>query len=133
VGKEPTVSFHQVLEACRSVPEAGVRGWEDVYRMDIRPARGMLKVTANNNWEIQLDTRTGEVLQVAYRRSDVIEAIHDGSWFHDWAKLGIFLPAGLTLFLLWCTGMYLFWLPIVVRRRSRAARATQVTQPKISG
>lgn len=125
-GKEPAITFDQVLEICRNVPEAQVRQWDDINRIDVRPSRGMLKVWARNNWEIQIDTKTAEVLQVAYRRSDMIEAIHDGSWFHDAAKLWIFLPAGITLFLLWITGMYLFFLPPVVRwqrkRHSKGAR-----------
>jgi uncharacterized iron-regulated membrane protein len=122
-GKEPAVSWDQVLEVCRGVPEAQVQSWADINRVDVRPSRGMLKVWARNNWEVQIDGQTGEVLQVAYRRSDTIEAIHDGSWFHEGAKLWLFLPAGLTLLLLWFTGMYLFWLPIVVRwRRKRASQ-----------
>jgi hypothetical protein len=123
VGKEPAVSFQQILEACRGVPEAGVRGWEDVDRVDVRPGRGMLKVTSRSRWEVQIDTQTGAVLQAAYRRSDLIESIHDGSWFHDGVKLWVFLPAGATLLLLWLTGMYLFLLPILVRRRR--GRATE--------
>jgi uncharacterized iron-regulated membrane protein len=124
-GQDLVLSLPRVLEICQSVPEAEVRTWADVYRIDVRPSRGMLKVTAANNWEVQIDTATGEVLQVAYRRSDVIEAIHDGSWFHDAAKLWVFLPAGATLLLLWVTGLYLFVLPYWVkwRRPPRAAVA----------
>ena|SRR5687768_13274799 len=120
---QPAVSFSRILESCRSVPEAGIRTWEDVDRVDVRPSKGMLKVVARNRWEIQLDSATGEVLQVSYRRSDLIESIHDGSWFHDAAKLWLFLPAGAGLLLLWLTGIYLFLLPIRVRRRKAAALA----------
>lgn len=126
-GKEPAISFDQVLEACRAIPQAQIQEWENINRIDVRPGRGILKVTAKNNWEIQIDTKTGEVLQVAYRRSDIIEAIHDGSWFHDKAKLLIFLPAGATLLLLWLTGIYLFALPIMARQRRR--RSGRVQQP----
>lgn len=120
VGGAPALSLAQVVEICSQVPEAQVRTWEDIQRVDVRPAKGMLKVWAKSGWEIQLDTATGELLQVAYRRSDLIEAIHDGSFFHRWVKLGIFLPAGVVLLLLWLTGLYLFFLPIL--RRRRAAR-----------
>jgi hypothetical protein len=116
------VSLPQVLEACRGVPEAAVRTWDDVSRIDVRPSRCLVKVTAVNNWEVQIDAATGAVLQSAYRRSDVIEAIHDGSWFAGWVKTGVFLPAGVVLALLWLTGVYLFWLPIAVRRRKRRPR-----------
>ena len=122
-GGEPTISFARVLEACRTVPAAQVSSWRDVRRIDVRPDRGMLKVWAQNGWEVQIDTATGVVLQAAYRRSDLIEAIHDGSWFHPWIKYGLFLPAGLTLLGLWITGWYMFLLPYRVRRRIRRAEA----------
>jgi uncharacterized iron-regulated membrane protein len=122
VGTSPTVTFDQILAVLRTVPEAGIRDWSDVDRIDVRPSRGMLKVRANNEWEVQLDAATAEVLQVAFRRSDLIESIHDGSFFHERAKLWIFLPAGVVLLGLWLTGMYLFGLPLVVRRRKRARR-----------
>ena len=115
IADEPGISFDQVLEICRGIPEAEVEEWSDINRIDVRPSRGMLKVWAKSNWEIQIDTKTAQVLQVAYRRSDLIESIHDGSWFHDAAKLSLFLPAGITLLLLWITGMYLFILPYYVR------------------
>ncbi len=132
VGTDPAISFDQILEICRNVPSAEVRQWDDINRIDVRPSRGMLKVSAKNNWEVQIDSKTGEVLQVAYRRSDVIESIHDGSWFHDVVKLWVFLPTGATLLTLWITGIVLFFLPMVVRwkrnRRLIAAKAQAVEE-----
>lgn len=125
-GKEPVVSFAKILELCRGIPEAQVASWEDVHRIDVRPGRGLVKVVAKNHWEVQIDSHTGEVLQVAYRRSDIIESIHDGSWFHSWAKLGLFLPSGIVLLLLWVTGIYLFFLPILRKRRKRAEEAVRI-------
>lgn len=122
VEREPRLSLPEILAACRTVPEAGIRDWSDIHRVDVRPARHMLKVTSVSRWEIQLDTHSGEVLQVAYRRSDLIESLHDGSWFSDRVKYGLFLPAGVTLLLMWATGMYLFVLPFWLRaRRGRRA------------
>nr|NIP93153.1 PepSY domain-containing protein [Akkermansiaceae bacterium] len=76
-----TLSFDRILAIARTVPEAEIKDWADVDRLDVRPARKMLKVRANNRWEIQLDAGSGEILQVAYRRSDLIESLHDGSFF----------------------------------------------------
>lgn len=111
------LDFPRILAICQTVPEAQIQSWEDISRLDVRPGRGLLKVAAKNNYEIQLDTATGKVLQVAYRRSDLIEALHDGSWFHDAVKLWVFLPSAIVLLGLWVTGIYLFWLPIGARRR----------------
>jgi hypothetical protein len=117
--KELVLSFDEILEVCRTVPEAEIDGWGDIDRLDVRPSKGMLKVRADNRWEIQLDTRSGEVLQVAYRRSDLIETLHDGSFFHDRVKLFVFLPSAVILLVLWLTGIYLFVLPYLVRATRR--------------
>jgi len=118
-GKTAALSLPQILEIAKSVPEAEIESWDDINRLDVRPSRGMLKVSAKNHWEIQIDTETGAILQTAYRRSDLIESIHDGSFFHDSIKMWIFLPSGIILLILWLTGMYLFILPIWVRRRRK--------------
>jgi uncharacterized iron-regulated membrane protein len=119
----PAIAFDAILAAVRSVPEAAVQTWDDVDRLDVRPDRGIVKVQARSRWEVQVDIVTGEIVQVAYRRSDLIESIHDGSWFHDKAKLWIFLPAAAVVAGLWLTGMYLWALPIVMKRRGRIRRA----------
>jgi len=119
---ERMVTLPQLLSVCRTVPEAGVQEWEDITRVDFRPKRGLIKVITKKDWEIQVNAETGAVLQTAYRRSDVIEAMHDGSWFHDLAKDFLFLPSGVALLLLWITGMYLFALPIWVRARKKRAK-----------
>jgi uncharacterized iron-regulated membrane protein len=119
-GVEPAIPFDRILEVAASVPEAEVASWEDIDRLDVRPDRGVVKVRSKTRWEVQIDTNTAEILQVAYRRSDLIESLHDGSFFHDKVKLWVFLPAGLILIGLWVTGVYLWLLPHLVRRRRRA-------------
>ncbi len=120
----PTIGFDAILAAAASVPEAEIESWEDIERLDVRPARGIVKVRGKTRWEVQVDTATGEVLQVRYRRSDLIESIHDGSWFHNKAKLWLFLPTGLLLLGLWLTGVYLWILPIWAKRSGRDRRAS---------
>lgn len=128
-GTAPLISFDQMLAAARAVPEAGVASWDDVTRLDVRPARGLVKVQTRGDIEVQLDAGTGAVMQVAIRRSDLIESFHDGSFFGEWAKLGVFLPSGVALLVLWATGLYLFVLPRLVRRRKRAAGAVVAAKP----
>lgn len=117
VGGDPSVSFDRILAAAISVPEAQVASWADVDRLDVRPSKGIVKVRGRSDVEVQVDTATGEVVQVMRRRSDLIESIHDGSWFHDRVKLWVFLPAGAILLIMWFTGIYLWLLPYLVRRR----------------
>lgn len=115
-GGAPSISFDRILGATRSVSEAGIFDWSDIERLDVRPDNGMVKVRGKNRWEVQVDTRTGEVLQSALRRSDLIEDIHVGSFFHDTVKLWIFLPVAVILLCLWATGFYLFLLPYLRRK-----------------
>ena len=119
----PAIDFAQLMTALKSTEALGVTGWDDVDRIDVRPGRGIAKVTLINRWEAQIDLGTGAVLQTAYRRSDLIESIHDGSFFAgDWTKLGLFLPAGVVLMLLWMTGMWMVWVPFINKRRKRAEK-----------
>ena len=125
-GTAPVIDLPWLLASVSSVAELGVRSWDDVNRVDLRPGRGIAKVWLHNGWEVQVDLGTGRVLQAAYRRSDLIESIHDGTFFGgNWTKLGIFLPAGLVFLLLWLTGVWMFWSPIAARRRAAAAAREQ--------
>lgn len=115
-----TLSFDEILAAVRDDPKAReteITSWADVDRLDVRIDRGVVKVRGKNRWEVQVDTGSGAVLQVAYRRSDLIESIHDGSWFHDSVKLWIFLPTAVILLGLWVTGIYLWLLPHLAKRK----------------
>ena len=117
VGTELAIGFERILEAAKTVPEAEIESWEDVDRLDVRPAKGVVKVRCKNRYEVQIDTETAEILHVAFRRSDLIESIHDGSYFNDHFKLWVFLPAGIVLATLVITGLHLFLLPYLARRK----------------
>ena len=119
ISNDPSISFEQILDIAKTIKEAEISSWEDIDRLDVRIGKGIVKVRSNNRWEIQIDTHSGEVTQVAYRRSDLIEQIHDGSWFHDKVKLWIFLPSGIILFVLWITGFYMVLSPYIVKWRKK--------------
>jgi uncharacterized iron-regulated membrane protein len=128
-GTSPSLGLEDILDRVRSVDELKVTGWDDVRRLEVRPGNGMAKVWLQNGWEVQVDLGTGRVLQSAYRRSDLIESLHDGSFFAgNFSKLGIFLPTGVALLLMWATGLWMFWLPFSVRRR-RAKAALAPVRP----
>jgi len=119
INQSPAINFEQILLAGQQTELAQISDWSDIDRIDIRPGKGVAKIRAKSGWEVQLDTETGEVLHIAYRRSDLIESIHDGSFFSDGVKLYIFLPTGILLIIMWGTGIYLFLLPRLRKRRPR--------------
>ncbi|MFY7922014.1 MAG: PepSY domain-containing protein [Gemmatimonas sp.] len=119
----PSVSMQQIFDAASSVRQTEIRSWDDIDRLDVRPGKGIVKVAAVNHWEVQVDLASGKVLQSAYRRSDLIEQMHDGSWFHEVAKLWVFLPSAVVVLGLWVTGIYLFLLPFRARAKKRERHA----------
>jgi uncharacterized iron-regulated membrane protein len=124
--KRLALEFDQILAVARTIPETQIETWANVDRLDVRPGKGMVKVRAKNRWEIQIDANMGAVLQVSYRRSDLIENIHDGSFFGDYVKLLVFLPSALVAIALWITGMVLFFHPYQVKWKRRIARAARL-------
>lgn len=120
-----TVDWEQILLAAKSNASADVESWSDIDRLDVRPGKGIVKVRCKNGWELQLDSDTGDTLSSAYRRSDVIESLHDGSFFTDVAKLWLFLPNGIVLLILWFTGAYLWYLPYMIKS-SKSKKKIQV-------
>lgn len=115
----PDIGFQKILDISSSDQQAGISSWEDIDRLDVRPDDGIVKVRSAEGWELQIDLGTGEILSSMKRRADLIESIHDGSWFHDQAKLWIFLPSAIVVTILWITGIYLFFLPYFAKRQNR--------------
>ena len=119
ISSTPSLSFEQVLKVVKTVERAQINNWNDIERLDIRPGKGVIKIRANNRIEIQIDGKTGEVLQVAQRRSDLIESIHDGTFLQKNANLWLMLPVALSAIFVLVTGVILFCLPYLKRQRVR--------------
>ncbi|AOY83732.1 PepSY-associated TM helix domain-containing protein [Moorena producens JHB] len=101
-GTVPEVEFVQVLDTARQMPEYGVENWKDVWRVYVYPNKGITTIRAKNRQEFQIDSTTGEVLQVAIRRTDWLEDIHEGKWHK--LNLWLFLPVHVLSLFLWVTG-----------------------------
>ena len=101
-GTVPSLEFARVLETARQYPEYGVKDWEDVWRVYVYPNQGITTIRAKNKQEFQIDSSTGEVLQVALRRTDWLEDVHEGKWMG--LNLWLFLPVHILSLVLWLTG-----------------------------
>jgi uncharacterized iron-regulated membrane protein len=124
-GTVPSLDLEEILVSMHGISDLKVLGWDDVNRIDVRPSRALAKVWLKNGWEVQVDLGTGRILHSAYRRSDLIESIHDGSFFAgNWSKFGIFFSTGLALLILLLSGLYMFWQPISAKQRVRKLRDT---------
>ena len=117
--KTPTIKFEQILSSAKSFPQANIKNWDDISRLDVRPSKGVIKIRAKNNWEVQIDHNSGKILQTAFRRSSIIESIHEGQFFHQYISLGVFFPSAVILLILWITGLYLFIIRFTRKKQNK--------------
>jgi uncharacterized iron-regulated membrane protein len=97
--------------------------WE-LDRIDVRTEKGLVKFTFKDSfWEIQLDASNGNMLQTAYRYSDIFEKIHDGSIIdmffgikNSIFKLLYCTIMGVSLFGFTITGFWLWFGPKLMRK-----------------
>lgn len=116
------VGFSQILEATRSVPEAGIASWEDVAQIDVRPRTGQIRVRAKrDHWEVQIDGSTGAVLGAGKRRVAWFTSLHEGAFFGDTVRYAIFFPSALGALFLLLSGLVLFLAPHLRRRPASPA------------
>lgn len=98
----------------------------ELDRIDIRKELGMVKfIFVASNWEVQLDGATGEPLQIAKRRSDLLENIHDGSILAEVVgnsravKIIYTSTMGISLLLFSVTGFWMWYGPKRMRKLRR--------------
>ncbi len=119
----PETTLSELYAVAAAVPELEMTSWTAFDRIDIRSDRGIAKFIAENRWEVQIDLVTLEILSLEYRRSDLFEQIHDGSFFGKGVKTFVFLPVGVILLMLWATGIWLFVEPYLKRWKRKKRRA----------
>lgn len=121
------VSVDRAVQAAFALGIPELQEKKHIDRIDYRPKSNVYKIVSKEGYhEVQVDGKTGQVVQRAHRIDQFVEDIHDLSLFADWMN-GYFLPmVGVGLFLLGLTGVIIFFVPVVRRVRARrllAARA----------
>jgi len=121
------ISLAQVCAIATSQGHPDFQSLDDIDRIDVRPGKRVAKVRSEHHQaEIQIDLVTGAVLSVDVRRSDLIEQIHDGSFFGNWFKNWVMLAVGVGVIFFVVSGLYL-WLEPKARRRRRAGIAKEIS------
>jgi len=122
----PVLPMAEPLKQATSTPQAQNFDWHQFERIEFKPSKGIIKFVTPALWEIQIDPTTGKILSVEKRRSDLIESLHDGSFFGDFVKYFLSFPTAIILILLSFTGLYMFFLPIMKKKiRKRKAPVRQ--------
>jgi len=117
---EDFISTRKLVEIVLSQDGTNFRSLEDIDRIDFRPGKRVFKVQSKHNYaEIQVDAVTGEILSTAWRPSDMLENMHDGSYYADWLHATLMPVAGGGLVLLSVSGLYLWLAPKVRKRRQK--------------
>ncbi len=101
-----------------------------IDRIDVRPQQGVAKIRfADHFTELQIDGKTGAILAVSQRNSDIVEMIHDGSLLDyllgtdsDGIKLLYTTLLSLGLILLSFSGFWLWINPKRIRKAKATAR-----------
>lgn len=101
--------------------------WDEIDRIDVRPGKGLAKVITDDAIEYQIDLHTLDVLSTGHRGADVVEKVHDGTFFADAAKYLLMIPSGIALLILWITGVYLFFLTQVQKFRKKTGKQASAT------
>ncbi|MCH8275879.1 MAG: PepSY domain-containing protein [Armatimonadetes bacterium] len=114
------VSIQLATEAAFAAGLADLQSTSDIDRVDYRPAQNVYKIRSRRGYhEVQVCGKTGEVLQVAQRNDQLVEDIHDMSYFAEILHT-YWLPAvSVLLFSMAITGVTIFTVPIVRRIRFR--------------
>lgn len=105
--KTPHLAFDKVLLIGKSIPEAAINSWKDVHSIDVRPNKGLLRLRSKNNFEIQLNVETGEILHKGIRRTGFLISLHEGTWFGPVIKNSIFLLSSILFCVLLASGTIL--------------------------
>ena len=101
---------------------------DDIDRIDFRPGKRVHKVRSRHNHsEIQVDAVTGAILSRDWRPSDLLEDLHDGSFYARWAH-AYFMPlVAIALAFMVGSGIYIWAWPVLQRRKRRRAAARAAT------
>jgi uncharacterized iron-regulated membrane protein len=122
------VSVNEAAEAAFALGLPMLKDVKDIDRIDYRPKSNVFKVVSKTGYkEVQVDGATGRVLNVAQRNDQFIEQLHDFSWFHDYANMYGLPVVALALLFLAGSGIGIFFVPILRRRKFKKTQKPQAT------
>jgi len=114
------ITNQQLFQTVFSQAHEDFQAIEDIDRVDFRPGKRVFKVRSKKNHaEMQIDAVTGDILSIAKRNSDLIESLHDGSFFGGFVHLFIMPVMAVATGFLTVTGLYVWMAPIVKRRSKK--------------
>ena len=112
-----SISMEKVLDIALNVNKNELKSVNDIKRIEFQPKSKIYKVRTKKGFDIQIDMSTGKVLRAEKNIASTILSIHTGAYFGNWFKTYLVTGASVALIITSITGIYLFFLPIVRRRK----------------
>jgi uncharacterized iron-regulated membrane protein len=110
------ISIESAGKAAFAVGLANLKALDDVDRFELHAGKSIYKITSKENFhEVQVDAKTGKVLSVAKRNDQLIEKIHDMSFFSGFTYDYLLPLVSISLLFLGLSGIYMFFTPVYRR------------------
>tara|TARA_E500000318_G_C3508961_1_gene191500 strand:- start:291 stop:764 length:474 start_codon:yes stop_codon:yes gene_type:complete len=127
VSNAPSLPIERISEIAQTYIIENTDLDPEINRIDIRLTKGAAKVRFEHHYsEVQVGIKSGEILSVKTRTSDIIEQIHDGSIIDfffktssDQVKKTYVTLTCLGLMILSVTGFYLWLNPKRIKNRKK--------------
>ncbi len=114
------ITIEHLVDAVLAENHPDFQSADDIDRVDFRLSKRVHKVhSKHHHAEIQVDAVTGKVLSTDWRPSDLIESIHDGSFFAEWVHDYLMPVVAVALAFLVGSGVYLWLIPTLRKRRNK--------------
>lgn len=97
----------------KSLPQ---KNWSSII---LKPSKGIYQLRSTDGFEFHVNALNGKLLNQGAKRTGLFIRLHEGSFFGDWARKSIFLPAALGLLFLWFSGVFLFFKITLKRIKSK--------------
>lgn len=98
----------------KGIPE--LKSLDDIDRFELHTGKGVFKITSKTGYhEVQVHAVTAEVLSVSKRNDQMVEDIHDLSFFNEGFRETVLPVVALCLITLGISGIIMFFTPIYRR------------------
>jgi uncharacterized iron-regulated membrane protein len=131
VNEAEIISVEEAVKAAYARGHKELQSLDDIDRVDYRPGDNIFKVISNDGYiEIQVDGKTGKVLSDSFRNDQLMEDIHDLSFFADLAHAWLLPAVAIGLATLAITGVTLFLTPVYRRWQFNKTGVVKKRNPK---
>jgi len=114
------VGMQEVADAAFSAGFKELQKMEDIDRLEFHAEDRIFKVISKKGYrEVQVDGATGKVLSTGQRNDQLLEDLHDLSFFADAAHSWGLPAVAVGLFVLSCSGLVMYLVPVARRAKFR--------------